>query len=129
MGLTADDLWPLIEKLPRAERLKLARLALSRTVLPAAATDSQRYAACPARPDEFSDVLAEVIVAPATRTVRGLATEVPVGPDDGMPTECVLNFDHVALARKDRIGGRICTLPDGRWTEVRAALLAACGFD
>jgi hypothetical protein len=54
MGLTADDLWPLIEKLPRAERLKLARLALSRTVLPAAATDSQRYAACPARPDEFS---------------------------------------------------------------------------
>jgi mRNA interferase MazF len=79
--------------------------------------------------DEVSDVLAEVIVAPATRTVRGLATEVPVGPDDGMPTECVLNFDHVALARKDRIGGRICTLPDGRWTEVRAALLAACGFD
>ena len=57
--------------------------------------------------DEVLDVLDEVIVVPATRTVRGLASEVALGPDDGMPVHCVLNFDHLSLARKDRIGGRI----------------------
>ncbi|MBI5490135.1 MAG: hypothetical protein HY907_00390 [Deltaproteobacteria bacterium] len=54
MAMTAEDLWPLVEKLPRAERLKLARLALARVALPPAATDAQRYAACPPCPDEFA---------------------------------------------------------------------------
>jgi hypothetical protein len=31
------------------------------------------------------DRLNEIIVAPATRTIRGLATEVVLSPEDGMP--------------------------------------------
>ena len=49
--------------------------------------------------------------------------------DDGMPTVCALNFDHVALAQRDRIGPALCSLPESRWVEVRRALLIACGFD
>jgi mRNA interferase MazF len=73
--------------------------------------------------------LNELIVVPVTRTVRGLATEVILTHDDGMPVTCALNFDHVSLAQQDRLGPALCSLPDGRWLEVRNALLVACGFE
>jgi mRNA interferase MazF len=79
--------------------------------------------------DEVIDQLGEVIVAPATRRVRGLSSEVELGLEDGMPTECVLNFDHVSIVQKGRLGRVICELPEKRWSEVRSALLAACGFE
>ena len=78
---------------------------------------------------EVIDRLNEIIVVPATRTIRGLTTEVVLTTDDGMPTVCALNFDHVALAHPDRIGPALCSLPESRWVEVRRALLIACGFD
>lgn len=78
--------------------------------------------------DEVIDHLNEIIVVPVTRTVRGLATEVVLTPDDGMPVISALNFDHVALAQRQRIGAVLCSLPDERWGEVRVALLIACGF-
>ncbi len=42
--------------------------------------------------DEVIDQLDEIIVAPLTRTVRGLVTEVVVTPDDGMPVVSATNF-------------------------------------
>ena len=75
------------------------------------------------------DQLDEIIVAPATRTIRGLTTEVVLSPEDGMPVLCALNFDHVSLAQRDRIGAALCYLPESRWPEVRRALLVACGFE
>lgn len=77
---------------------------------------------------EVIDRLSEIIVAPATRTIRGLATEVLLTPEDGMPVACALNFDHVSLARRERLGPAIATLPEARWVEVERALLVACGF-
>ena len=79
--------------------------------------------------DEVADRLNEIIVAPVTRTIRGLTTEVVLTPDDGMPTACALNFDHIALAQRDRLGPVLCQLPAGLWPDVRRALLLACGFD
>jgi len=74
------------------------------------------------------DSLNEIIVVPATRTIRGIPSEVVLTPDDGLPTACALNFDHIALAQRSRIGAMIATLPDERWEEVRVALLVGCGF-
>ena len=79
--------------------------------------------------DEVMDHLREIIVVPATRTIRGVSTEVVLSPDDGMPVVCALNFDHVSLAQRDRIGAALCSLPESRWPEVRRALLVACGFE
>ena len=79
--------------------------------------------------DEVADRLNEIIVAPVTRTIRGLTTEVVLTPDDGMPTACALNFDHIALAQRDRLGPVLCQLPTTLWPDVRRALLLACGFD
>src|SRR4051812_46009208 len=60
--------------------------------------------------DDVIDALNEIIVAPATRTIRSLATEVVLTADDGMPTTCALNFDHVTLVQRARIGSTITTL-------------------
>lgn len=78
--------------------------------------------------DEVVDVINEIIVVPATRTIRGIASEVVLGVDSGMPHPCALNFDHVALAQKSRLGPVITRLPEDRWPEVEDALLVACGF-
>ncbi|MEK6607111.1 MAG: type II toxin-antitoxin system PemK/MazF family toxin [Myxococcota bacterium] len=89
--------------------------------------DKQRPVLLLAR-DDVLDALNEIIVVPATRTVRGLASEVLLATEDGMPTSCALNFDHVALAQRARLGAVIARLKPERWPEVRAALLVACGF-
>jgi len=78
--------------------------------------------------DAVVDSLNEIIVAPATRTIRGIASEVVMTPDDGMPAACALNLDHVGLAQRSRLGAVIAELPLVRWPEVERALLVACGF-
>jgi mRNA interferase MazF len=78
--------------------------------------------------NDVIDRLTEIIVVPATRTLRGLTTEVVLTIDDGMPAACALNFDHVSLAQRSRIGPVVCCLSEMRWAEVRDALLIACGF-
>jgi len=74
------------------------------------------------------DTLNEIIVVPATRTIRGLATELLLSNADGMPETCALNFDHITLAQRGRLGAIITELPPARWPEVEQALLVACGF-
>jgi mRNA interferase MazF len=78
--------------------------------------------------DSVIQALHEVIVVPATRTIRGLSTEVILSSDDGMPTTCALNFDPVGLAQRSRLGAVLTDLPAARWDEVEHALLLACGF-
>jgi mRNA interferase MazF len=78
--------------------------------------------------DEVIDTLNELIVAPVTRTVRGLETELLLTPDDGMPVVCAVNLDHVGLVQHDRLGPVITHLPEDRWPQARRALLVACGF-
>ena len=74
--------------------------------------------------DEVIDSLNEIIVVPITRTIRGLATEVGLTPDDGMPVASALNFDHIALAQRQRLGAMLCKLPEERWLEIRSALIS-----
>ena len=78
--------------------------------------------------DSVLPSLNEVIVVPATRTIRGIDTEVVLTEDDGMPATCALNFDHVSLARKERLGVTVAHLGESRWPEVERALSIACGF-
>lgn len=65
--------------------------------------------------DDVIDHLNEIIVVPITRTIRGLATEVVLTPNDGMPVVSALNFDHIGLAQRQRIGAVIgsCLRSDG----------------
>lgn len=48
-------------------------------------------------------VLAAVVVAPITRTVRKIASEVRLGPDQGLAEECVANCDNLLTVPKNRL--------------------------
>lgn len=48
-------------------------------------------------------VLAAVVVAPVTRTVREIASEVGLGPYQGLPEECVANCDALLTVPKERL--------------------------
>ena len=71
------------------------------------------------------DVLNRVIVAPVTRTIRGIPTELPLGPDDGMPTECVASFDNLTVVPQANLTERICALQPSRLAEACGALRLA----
>lgn len=57
--------------------------------------------------DPLGRILNAVIVAPVTSTVRGLTTEVPVGPADGVPLPSVANPDQVQLVARNRLERRV----------------------
>jgi mRNA interferase MazF len=50
--------------------------------------------------DEAIPVLASVVVAEVTRTVRGIRSEVPLGAKEGLFQESVANCDSLATVRK-----------------------------
>jgi mRNA interferase MazF len=77
--------------------------------------------------NEAIDRLNEIFVVLATSTIRGLATEVELGPDDGMPRPCVLNADHTATIGKGYLGELITTLDSRCLAEVCRALDRATG--
>ncbi len=72
-------------------------------------------------------VLRAVLAVPATRTIRGIRTEVPLGPADGMPAECVLSLDSTTLMPKAFFTEVICSLRGDRMHEVCEALRIATG--
>ncbi len=77
---------------------------------------------------EAVEVLNQVIAVPATRTVRGIPTEVPLDERDGMPESCVLSLDNVSLIRPALCRNRITSLGPDKMNEVCEALrrAAAC---
>ena len=72
-------------------------------------------------------VLNSVLAAPVTRTVRGIPTELPLGPDDGMRTECAASFDNLRVVPKANLVDLICTLRPARLDEACDALRRAVG--
>ncbi len=69
--------------------------------------------------------LNEVFVVLATTTIRGLPTEVELGPEDGMPRACALNADQIDAADKIFLIERITSLGPAKMSEVCRALNAA----
>ena len=72
-------------------------------------------------------VLNAYIAVPATRTMRGIPTEVRIGVDDGMPDECVLALGNLATVPKIFFVDRITRLGPNRLAEVCSALAIATG--
>jgi mRNA interferase MazF len=49
-------------------------------------------------------VLTNLTVAAVTGTVRGLPTEVPLGPEHGLARDCVVNCDNLFTVPKRALG-------------------------
>ena len=71
--------------------------------------------------------LSRVTVAPITSTIRGLSTEIPVGPDNGLDHPSVISCDNVVTVPKAALGRQIGRLLPEQEPALTAALHA--GFD
>ncbi len=78
--------------------------------------------------DEAYEVRRLVTVAPITTRIRGIPVEVPLGPRDGMPRDCVANLDTVTTIPKDALRERLAVLSRSKMTAVDAALRFALGL-
>lgn len=77
--------------------------------------------------DAVIPVLSDVLTMPATRIRRGIATEVELDREDGMPEACVLTADNMTLVTASYLTERITTLSPERMIAVCEALTAASG--
>jgi mRNA interferase MazF len=75
--------------------------------------------------DEAIPVLRTLLVAPVTRTIRGIPTEIPLGADEGLPTECVAAFDATTVFPRAMLVRRVGALSPTRIQELWDALAAA----
>ena len=71
------------------------------------------------------DLVSEITVAPITTRIRGIASEVRLGPVDGMDYECAVNLDRIQTIDRNRIGDLITRLSAAQLGEVREAMLFA----
>lgn len=77
--------------------------------------------------DPVADRIGAVVVVACTRTVRGVLSELPLGPDDGLPETCVANFDNLHTLRRDAFRQRITALPERTMREACRTLDLAVG--
>lgn len=47
-------------------------------------------------------VLSAVVIAPISRTIRDIASEVSLGAEEGLPEECAASCDNLLTLPKDR---------------------------
>ncbi len=65
--------------------------------------------------DPVADRIGSVVVAALTKTRRGLVSELVLTPaDDGVPTDCVVNFDNVHTLPRATFRRRVATLTPPR---------------
>jgi mRNA interferase MazF len=77
--------------------------------------------------DSAISYLSRVTVAPITSTIRGVPSEVVLGPDDGMKQPCAVNLHNLVTVTKDGLGRRLCSIERQRMREVCDALGFALG--
>jgi mRNA interferase MazF len=89
--------------------------------------DEKRRPALVLTRDEAIPAMQKVIIAFVTSRVRGIPTEIRLGPEDGMPRECAVSFDNVRAVPKVLLGDPITSLAGKRMHEVCEALAIATG--
>ena len=75
--------------------------------------------------DSVLEYLGEVTIAPITTIIRDISSEVFLSRSDGMPKDCVINFDHIQTVSKGKIGSLITTISTEKRKQVRDAILFA----
>ena len=59
-------------------------------------------------------VLTAIVVAPITRTIRGIPTEIRLGEAEGLPADCAASFDNLQRIRRSVLTERIGDLSSRR---------------
>ncbi|MBV9196404.1 MAG: type II toxin-antitoxin system PemK/MazF family toxin [Solirubrobacterales bacterium] len=78
--------------------------------------------------DPVADTVGSVVVAALTRTRRGLVSELLLtAADDGVPSDCVVNFDNVHTLPRASFRRRVMQLSARRMAQAGRALRDAAG--
>ena len=78
--------------------------------------------------DPVADRIGWVVVAALTRTRRTLVSELPLtATEDGVPSDCVVNFDNVHTIPRTSFRRRVATLSPARMAQGCRALRDATG--
>lgn len=77
--------------------------------------------------DPVADRIGAVVVVACTRTIRGLSSELLLGPEDGLPETCVASFDNVHTVRRSAFRERIARLSDARMEDACVVMRRALG--
>lgn len=75
--------------------------------------------------DPMGRLLHSVICAPITSNIRGIATEVRLGPDAGLVSDSVANLDNTFLLSRARLIRRLGRAPASAMHEACRALMTA----
>ncbi len=77
--------------------------------------------------DPMGRILERVVCAPITRQVRGLSTEVAIGPEAGLDHGSVVSFDNIVLLHRTRLLRRMGRASAGTMKAACDALAIAIG--
>jgi len=73
--------------------------------------------------------LNRVTVAPITSTIRGLSTEVAVGPGNGLDSACVISCDNIVTVPVSALGAQLGYLLPAQEAALTSAIRAAFDLD
>ncbi|MEO6701093.1 MAG: type II toxin-antitoxin system PemK/MazF family toxin [Jatrophihabitantaceae bacterium] len=73
--------------------------------------------------------LGRVTVAPITSTIRGLSTEVAVGPANGLDHDCVISCDNILTVPASALGRQLGFLLSSQELALTQAIHAAFDLD
>jgi len=68
--------------------------------------------------DAANRVMQRVLVAPVTRRIRGVPSELPLGEGEGLPLPSVASFDNLQPFPKAMLVHRIGALAPERWRDI-----------
>ena len=71
------------------------------------------------------DVLTGIVVAPITRMVRNIDSEIRLDSDDGMPELCAASFDNLRTVPRSMMVTKLTRLPSERLPEICGAIAFA----
>jgi mRNA interferase MazF len=77
--------------------------------------------------DPVAGRIGSVVVAALTRVRRGVVSELELTKADGVPTECVVNFDNLHTIPRETLRRRVAALSPARMAEACRTLQAATG--
>src|SRR5436190_12348953 len=78
--------------------------------------------------DPIADRIEAVVVAALTRTRRELVSELVLTvADDGLPTDCVVNFDNIHTVPRSAFRRRVASLSEARMGHACRTLRDAVG--
>lgn len=69
--------------------------------------------------------MTKVTIAPITSTIKGLSSEVLLGPANGLDRECAISVDNILTVRQDALGRTIGYLTEAQEKQLAQAIIFA----